>query len=182
MQFNVHPQVAQAITRFTAVNDTLKSLSGDRREVYLHELRKLCLAVQAADEVRRALRRAGAPQQQGLLAREVTHQVMGFAYLRELPEKTVHEATRAAEEGYPASQQADPSLSRAGLLVQELRGRAGQMPEEKLHAGLAVQPLTAVLAEHAPLIEELEPVYPFCVDYSNQVLYQTARELEGGSG
>jgi len=175
----VNPQLARAVACFGEAGEALKTLAGDNRTVYLHEVRKLCLAIQSADEVRRALARAGAKPQQGLVAREISHQIMAFSYLREIPEEAALEAHRQTEQSYPESQQADPALSRAGLLVKELQNRAPAVTDDQVHRGLALQPLTALLVEQGPLVEQLEGLYPFCIDYTYQVLYQTSRELEG---
>ncbi|MBI3929101.1 MAG: hypothetical protein HY319_26390 [Armatimonadetes bacterium] len=166
----INPQAAQAIATFRQITDALNEVSGAEPIVYLHEVKKLCLAVEAADQVRRSCGRAGAPP--FLLRREVQHQLRSFAMMRYLPIEKVAEAAAAASR----SPGQDPQPSRAARLVAELE-RVGGLPEEVLVEGMAVQPLTTVLVEQDELFERMESLFPFCVDHCSQLLYQIEKKL-----
>lgn len=141
------PRKKEAMAAFNKLTAALKEITSGSQYVYLVELKKVCVALLAADEW-------GTP-----VAEEILYQIEAFARVGKLPPEAVQEASQRAQ--------------RRGSkgFVEELRART---PGE---VRLDLQPLHWIATARPDLIEGLQPHVQVLSDHVFALLQSTKRTI-----
>lgn len=172
----VSAEMARAISAFTQARMALKKYSGDSQVIYLNELKKLCLAIEAAEESR--LRSQAAAQEVDLVAllvSELQNQLKAFALMRLVTPEQMLESVEKVSRAHGLH--TGPGPTRAARLVSELEDIVPIEQEQQYLEGIAVQPLMVLLVEERELVEKLAGLFPHTLDHTLKTLHETNRTL-----
>ncbi len=173
----VTTEMARALGAFTQARVALKKYSGESQPIYLNELKKLCLAIESAEETRARFEKAEqeleAPE---LFIKEVQNQIKAFGLMRLVTPQQMLEAIQRANQKF--EQQPTPGPSRTERLVFELEEIVPLEKEQDYLEGMAIQPLTALLAEDRELLEKLGAVFMHTLEHTTKTLSETNRTLK----
>lgn len=169
--------MAKALSYFTQLRLGLKQYTTDEKLVFQTELKKLCLAVEAAEDVRVRQQAAGQePDPQAIFIKEVQNQIQAFALMRMAKPEKVAQAVTIAYQQY--SQLKGPGPSRAELLVKQLHTSLGAVDQEQFHTGIGIQPLTMLLVHKREMMEKFGELFPHAIDHCFKTLHETNRTIE----
>lgn len=161
--FPVNVQKSPGEQAFAEVRSALKQETKDSPVQYMVESKKLCLAiVEAYEVVCNYRRRNWEHDQAAILKQEIQNQLMAFALMRVVTDEEIKAAAVRTHEGFHAVANANPPVSKSGLMVREMESNLEQTPEveEAIKAALLIQPLFRIFHQNAETFVNLEKHYP----------------------
>ncbi len=172
-----NPQASKAQALLADINQTLHDeCRGDPLILYT-ETKKLYLAVEEAESVRKRLLKHGKAVEPYLLRRELQYQLRTFAALKYLTDEEAPAIAALAEEVFKQQQDKHPEWSQTCILTQALERHTANISGDLLLEGVAIQPLARVMAQKEDVLEQLEPLLPYCPDICARFLYRAQQKL-----
>lgn len=145
--------------------------------IYHTEVKKLCLAVEGAEEVRARL--AAVQKEEidlcGILIKEVQNQIRAFALIRMANDPQVEQAYTQANEEY--TRHTGPGPSRTERFCTLLRNSIKPFDEDEFHTGMGIQPITHVLVHNQEDLTEFGGLFPHVLDQAFKTLYESNKVL-----